>query len=79
MAWRTGMDAHLVQELRPHLLGAGDTTLWGGIVLDGIVVAASGANAWYDEAFAGTVAMFLRARAKAAAAQARGKRLFLAE
>jgi hypothetical protein len=78
VAWRTGMDSHLVQELRPHLLAAGDTVLWGSAVVDGIVVGASGANPWYDEAFAGTVAMCLRAVAKAKAHAARGeKRLFL--
>lgn len=79
VAWRNGMDSHLVQELRPYLLGAGDTVLWGSIVLDGIVVSASGANAWYDEAFAGTVAMCLRAIAKARIVEERRKGLFLAE
>lgn len=77
VAWNTGMDGHLVQELRPHMLRAGDTVLWGSVVVDGIVVAVSGANAWYDEAFAGTVAMCLRALAKAGIAEARGKALFL--
>jgi len=77
VAWRTGMDGHLVQELRPHLLAAGDTVLWGSVIVDGIVVAVSGANAWYDEAFAGTVAMCLRAIAKARVTEARSKALFL--
>lgn len=77
VAWRTGMDGHAVQELRPHLLAAGDTVLWGSVIVDGIVVAVSGANPWYDEAFAGTVAMCLRAIAKAEIVHARGKGLFL--
>ncbi len=77
VAWRTGLDSHLVQELRPQLLAPGDTVLWGSIVLDGIVVGVSGANPWYDEAFAGTVAMCLRALAKAAAVEARKEGLFL--
>jgi hypothetical protein len=77
VAWKNGMDGHAVQELRPHLLTEGDTVLWGSIVLDGIVVSASGANAWYDEAFAGTVAMCLRAIAKANLSAERGKNLFL--
>lgn len=77
VAWRTGMDGHLVQELRPHMLTARDTVLWGSVVVDGIVVSVSGANPWYDEAFAGTVAMSLRALAKAGIADARGKGLFL--
>lgn len=77
VAWRTGMDGHMVQELRPHLLAARDTVLWGSVVVDGIVVGCSGANAWYDEAFAGTVAMCLRALAKAGIAEERGRHLFL--
>ncbi len=77
VAWRTGLDGHLVQELRPHLLTARDTVLWGSVVVDGIVVSASGANPWYDEAFAGTVAMCLRALAKAGIADERGRHLFL--
>lgn len=77
VAWRTGMDGHMVQELRPYMLIAGDTILWGSITLDGIVVSASGAHPWYDEAFAGTVAMCLRAIAMANIHEQRGKNLFL--
>jgi hypothetical protein len=71
------MDGHAVQELHPHLLSAGDTVLWGSVAVDGIVVGASGANPWYDEAFAGTVAMCLRAIAKSKASAERSKNLFL--
>jgi len=77
VAWRTGMDGHLVQELRPHMLTARDTVLWGSVVVDGIVVAVSGANPWYDEAFAGTVAMCLKAIAKAGIVEKRAGGLFL--
>lgn len=77
VAWRTGMDSHIVQEQRPYLLEAGDTVLWGSVALDGIVVAASGADPWYDEAFAGAVALCLRAQAKAAATRARSAAPFL--
>ena len=77
IAWRTGIDSHIVQEQRPYLLAAGDTVLWGSVALDGIVVAASGADAWYDEAFAGAVALCMRAEAKAAIARERGRSLFL--
>lgn len=77
VAWRTGMDSHIVQEQRPYLLEAGDTVLWGSVALDGIVVAASGADPWYDEAFAGAVALCLRAQAKAAATRARSQGPFL--
>ena len=77
IAWRTGIDSHIVQEQCPYLLEAGDTVLWGSVAMDGIVVAASGADAWYDEAFAGAVALCLRAEAKAAIARERGRTLFL--
>ncbi|WP_136414516.1 hypothetical protein [Herbaspirillum sp. ST 5-3] len=77
VAWRTGMDGHTVQELRPHLLAANDTVLWGSVAVDDIIVGVSGANPWYDEAFAGTVAMCLRALAKAGIAEQRAKNLFL--
>jgi hypothetical protein len=77
VAWRTGLDSHIVQEQRPYLLEQGDTVLWGSVAMDGIVVAASGADAWYDEAFAGAVALCLRAQAKAAATRERSKSLFL--
>jgi hypothetical protein len=77
IAWRTGIDSHIVQEQRPYLLEAGDTVLWGSVAMDGIVIAASGADAWYDEAFAGAVALCLRAEAKAAIARERGRTLFL--
>jgi hypothetical protein len=79
VAWRTGLDGHVVQELKPHLLITRDTVLWGSIAMDGIVVGVSGANPWYDEAFAGTVAMCLRAAAKAGIATARNEHLFLPE
>jgi hypothetical protein len=77
VAWKTGMDGHIVQEIKPHLLGAGDTVLWGSVVVDGITVAVSGADAWFDEAFAGTIAVCLRALAKQGIAKARKKNLFL--
>jgi hypothetical protein len=77
IAWRTGIDSHIVQEQRPYLLEAGDTLLWGSVAMDGLVVAASGADAWYDEAYAGAVALCMRAQAKAAIARQRGRTLFL--
>ena len=77
VAWHAGIDSHLVQEMRPYRLIEGDTLLWGSIVLDGIVVGASGANPWYDEAFSGAVAMCLRAIAKGAAIRGRQTDLFL--
>lgn len=63
VSWRTGVDSRLAKETRPHLLAEGDSLLQGGVVLHGLVVAVSGANPWFDEAFAGAVIMTLRALA----------------
>lgn len=66
LSWLRGMDGHRVQTALPHLLREGDTLLWGSVCLDGIVVGASGAFPWFDEVFAGAVALCLRALAKEA-------------
>jgi len=71
LAWRCGGDTHLIQELRPHLLQRGDTLLWGGVCRDGLVVGASGAHPWFDEALANIVAGFLLAIAQERARAAR--------
>lgn len=70
LSWETGLDSNLVQAMRPHLLRQGDTLLWGSVCLDGIVVAASGAHPWFDEAFATAIAANIRALAKQRQAQA---------
>ena len=78
LSWTHGLDSHGLQTLRPHLLRPGDSLLWGGVCLDGIVVACSGAHPWYDEAFATAVAAALRALAKERHAAARAQdRLWL--
>ena len=77
LAWRLGRDTHLVQELQPHLLAKGDTLLWGGVCRDGLVVGASGAHPWFDEACANAVAGFLLAIAQERARGAREKGLTL--
>ena len=59
--WRTGLNTEVVQTRYPHLLEPGDTTLHGTAAVDGIVVGVSGANPWYDEAFAGVVAHCFKA------------------
>ncbi|OXJ07980.1 hypothetical protein [Burkholderia sp. AU6039] len=64
LSWETGRDGHVVQVLEPYRLRAGDTNLWGGVALGGIVVGVSGAQPWFDEAFAGCIAHYLRALAK---------------
>lgn len=70
VSWEHGCDAQRVQSTLPHALHAGDTLLWGGVWLDGIVVGVSGAFPWYDEAFALAVAANLRALAKRRHAEA---------
>jgi len=67
ICWRTGRDGHAVRTVAPHLLAAGDCGVWGAVCVDGIVVGVSGANPWYDEAFAGCVAHCLKAVAKSRA------------
>ncbi len=67
LSWRVGRDGFAIQHGLPQCLRAGDTTLGGGVWLDGIVVAASGCHAVYDEALSGAVAMCLRGVLKARA------------
>jgi hypothetical protein len=73
LSWRTGLDSHVAQQLKPHLLAHGDSLLPGGIVFEGIVVAVSGADPWYDEAFAGAIALLVRALARKQLARFAGK------
>ena len=72
LSWRHGMDSRRLQWLEPHRLEADESLLWGGVFLDGIVVAASGAMPAWDEAFAFGVAACWRALALQAAEAARG-------
>ncbi|MGE5466916.1 MAG: hypothetical protein ACM3Y9_05770 [Ignavibacteria bacterium] len=65
-SWLNGADGRALQALVPHRLKRGDSLLAGGVCIDGITVAASGAFAWFDELAAGTVALALRALARAA-------------
>lgn len=67
VCWRTGRDGHSVRVVSPHLLKGRDCGVWGGVCVDGIVVGVSGANPWYDEAFAGCVAHCLKAVSKSKA------------
>lgn len=64
IGWKYGIDSHRIQASGAHRLQERDTLLWGSVCLDGIVVGASGAEAWYDEAFATCIAANLRAIAK---------------
>jgi hypothetical protein len=71
LSWQHGMDSRRLQALSPHRLQAGDSLLWGGVWLDGLVVAASGALPAWDEAFSLAVAGLWRSLALEAAEQAR--------
>jgi hypothetical protein len=79
LAWKSGCDTHAIQELHPHLLQIGDSLLWGGVCRDGLIVAASGAHPWFDEAFANMVAGFLLAIAQERVRAARERGTFLEE
>lgn len=74
LSWRHGMDSRRLQWMEPHRLEADDSLLWGGVCLDGLVVAASGAQPAWDEAFALAVAACWRGLALQAAEAARGGR-----
>ena len=76
LSWEHGCDSSVLQQQRPWLLREGDTTLWGSVCLDGLVVSVSGGEAEFDEAFAGMVAMLLRAETKLLA-RTRERQLFL--
>ncbi|WP_144639465.1 hypothetical protein [Bordetella genomosp. 13] len=61
LSWRTGQDSHAVCTTVAHLLRPEDTALWGSVWHEGIIVGVSGAQPWYDEAFAGAVAHAFKA------------------
>ena len=70
LSWRLQRDSHLTLACRPHALTDGDSLLAGGVCLDGITVAVSGAEAAFDIAFATAIAANLRALAAHALATA---------
>ena len=72
LSCRTGFDSHVIQQLQPQRLRPGETALWGSVVLDGFVVAVSGAEPPYDEALSGVIAMLLRGITKASRARVDG-------
>ena len=71
LSWQHGMDSRRLQALSPHCLQEGESLLWGGVWLDGLVVAASGAMPAWDEAFSLAVAGLWRSLALEAAERAR--------
>ncbi|KQU65974.1 MULTISPECIES: hypothetical protein [unclassified Rhizobacter] len=70
LCWRHGQDGQRLQYGMAHRLREGDSLLSGAVCLDGITVGVSGAEAWWDEAFATTIAANLRAISRGAHAQA---------
>jgi len=70
LAWRHACDSRRVLA-EPHRLAEDDRLVWGGVWLEGIVVAASGAMPAWDEAFSLAVAGQLRAIAYVRARAAR--------
>ncbi|HEY9280769.1 MAG TPA: hypothetical protein VIP51_11910, partial [Eoetvoesiella sp.] len=64
VCWRTQRSGHEVRYVAPHLLRTADTGVWGGVWVDSIAVGVSGADPWFDEAIAATIAYCLRAVAK---------------
>ncbi len=78
VSWQARCDSHAVQALRPWLVRPGQTLLWGSVWQDGLVVAVSGMQPWFDEALAGVVACCLQASAKARAVEAAREGPFLA-
>ncbi len=61
MTVRTGLSSREVQLLHPELIRELDSYYWGSVIFGNIVVAASGVQAWFDEAFATMTASFCRA------------------
>ncbi len=61
ICWRTGLSTREIVHLKPWLLEDGDTPWEGGIIMDDIIVAYSGAAAEDDEAIAFGVMGWVRA------------------
>ena len=64
-------------ERAPHQLRPGDTTSWGSVVLDGIVVACCGVQSHYDEMFSMWIAAAIKAEAKRVFAEHYADRRFV--
>ena len=61
ISWHTSLPSQMVQLRMPQHLVAGNTVYWGSAVLDGIIVAASGVQPWFDQMIAGWIAEACRA------------------
>ena len=56
-----GLPNQIVVERMPHLLKGHDTKFWGSALKDGIVVAASGVEPWFDQLISEMVASVCQA------------------
>lgn len=61
VSWRTGLPSHAVQQRAPYLLTASNTRWTGSEVRDGLVVACSAVEYYYDQLFAETIIAACRA------------------
>lgn len=66
MSWRSRRNGQVICDLAPHRMAAGEQPLWGGVIVDEVVVGVSGCFPWFDEAFAGAIAHAFIACAKEA-------------
>lgn len=60
-SWRSGMSTHEMQTRAPHLLEHGDTVYYGSVVQDGLIVACSGVQPYFDEMISAMVLAACRA------------------
>lgn len=63
-SWRSGLSTHEIQTQAPHLLEVGDTVYFGSVVSDGIVVACSGIQPYFDEMISSWVLAAIKALCK---------------
>jgi hypothetical protein len=73
VAWREGVSTPAVVDLAPARLRPGDLLVEGAVWRHGLLVAASGAQSWFDAACAGMVADLVHAHLRDAVAAARAK------
>jgi len=71
LAWREGIDGRTVVEDMPARLRTGDLVVEGAVCRHGWIVAASGAQPWYDAAFAVMTIELMHADLRDAVARAR--------
>ena len=71
LAWREGATTHEIVDEMPACLRRGDLLVEGAVCRHGWIVAASGAQPWYDAAFAAMLIELCHADLRQSVAQAR--------